>query len=162
MESIIIVSDSLGNRKDVEEYNKKGVELKVHFCPMLVDSLVNWFCIRTDKCPYCNEEIGEVEGGTKVMERINPIIDLNKILSDFDKAVDHILVELHRAQTKFPPFHSTHEGYAVIKEELDELWDFIRSEKDPYNPSKELRHEAIQVAAMAFRFILDLCSSGKD
>jgi len=50
---------------------------------------------------------------------------------------------------------SNHEGYAVILEELDELWDEIKKQ----HPNNELiRKEAIQVAAMAVRFILDRCS----
>jgi hypothetical protein len=61
--------------------------------------------------------------------------------------------ELARAREKFPAFHSAHEGYAVLMEELDELWDEIRA-----NGSRErMRAEAIQVAAMAFRFISDVC-----
>lgn len=61
--------------------------------------------------------------------------------------------ELGRAISKFPSFNSGHEGWAVIKEELDELWDCVR-ENQPYG--KEAREEAIQVAAMALRYIHDL------
>lgn len=61
--------------------------------------------------------------------------------------------ELVSAQVKFGPFASTHEGYAVILEELDELWGEIKR-----NGSRErMRAEAIQVAAMAMRFVEDLC-----
>lgn len=62
--------------------------------------------------------------------------------------------EIHRAKTKFKEvkFNSTHEGFAVLKEEVDELWDEVKS-----NGSKErLRAEAVQVAAMAIRFIKEL------
>ena len=60
--------------------------------------------------------------------------------------------ELERATEKFGEFHSTHEGYAVLKEEVDALWDVVKQ-----NGSQErLRAEAVQVAAMALRFILDL------
>ena len=71
--------------------------------------------------------------------------------------------EWGNATEKFEPFHSAHEGWAVIREELDELWEGI---KDCYDsrpgklPSLEierLRSEAIQVAAMACRFIEDIC-----
>ena len=41
----------------------------------------------------------------------------------------------------------------MIQEELDELWDDIKTNKPPIVQ----RTEAIQVAAMAVRFILDLC-----
>lgn len=50
------------------------------------------------------------------------------------------------------PFNSTHEGYAVLLEEVDELWDEVKS-----NGSNErLKAEAVQVAAMAIRFIQEL------
>ena len=63
--------------------------------------------------------------------------------------------ELARALAKFPPFHSTHEGYAVILEELDEMWEEVKR-CDPFQPSHKLFKEAIQVAAMAIRFVFDM------
>ena len=60
-----------------------------------------------------------------------------------------IIEELKRAREKFPNFHNQHEGYAIIKEELDELWDDVKT-------NKNAQKEAIQVAAMAVRFIVDL------
>ena len=41
-------------------------------------------------------------------------------------ALVDIEVELHRASEKHSAFHSGHEGYAVILEELDELWDEVK------------------------------------
>jgi hypothetical protein len=53
---------------------------------------------------------------------------------------------LHRKMSSF------HEGKAIIEEELDELWDEVKKKR----PSKKaLRNEAVQLAAMAVRFILD-------
>jgi len=65
------------------------------------------------------------------------------------KAFSLVKKELARARTKFPPYNSPHEGYAVIKEELDEAWDDIKTNK---NAVKEMA----QVAATAIRFIIDL------
>ena len=63
--------------------------------------------------------------------------------------------ELKKACSNYPPFHSMHEGYAVILEELDELKEAIwKSKGVRLNPVAA--KEAIQVAAMAVRFILDL------
>jgi len=62
--------------------------------------------------------------------------------------------EASRAATRFPPFNSHHEGYAIIKEELDELWDEIKTKE--CDPTK-IQKEAVQVAAMALRFLTDLC-----
>jgi len=65
--------------------------------------------------------------------------------------VAEITAELRRAIKKFPrPFASDHEGYAVILEELDEMWDDIKA-ADPVAAHRE----AVQVAAMAIRFIID-------
>ena len=58
--------------------------------------------------------------------------------------------ELAMASDKYPPFKSDHEGYAVILEELDEMWDAIKG-----NDASGARAEAVQVAAMAIRFIQD-------
>ena len=63
--------------------------------------------------------------------------------------------ELHRAQSLYPSFSSPHEGYAIILEELDELWDEIKLRKD-LRDTRTMRKEAIQVAAMAIRFLLDV------
>ena len=63
--------------------------------------------------------------------------------------------ELYRALRKFPPFASPHEGWAIIKEEEEELWDEIKRQHDVRSGNK-MRREAIQVAAMAVRFVLDL------
>ena len=60
-------------------------------------------------------------------------------------------VELRRARALHDPMHSPHEGYAVLKEEVDELWEAIKD-----NDPTAARVEAIQVAAMAVRFLLDV------
>lgn len=69
-----------------------------------------------------------------------------------DNAMDMIRWELEAAVKKFGPFNSAHEGYAVIKEELDELWDEV---KDKNSTGEALAEEAIQVGAMAARFLID-------
>ena len=67
--------------------------------------------------------------------------------------ISKIQAELERASKKFGKFNTTHEGYAVILEELDELWDGIKGN----HPMEKLEIEAIQVAAMALRFLVDCC-----
>jgi hypothetical protein len=66
-------------------------------------------------------------------------------------------VELQRATAKFGPFNSAHEGYAVIAEELDELWGDVKA-----NRLDAALREAVQVAAMAVRFIVDLSGAGSE
>lgn len=61
--------------------------------------------------------------------------------------------EAVNAQFHWPAFHSVHEGYAVLLEEVDELWDECKAK----HPDKDkLRTEAIHIAAMALRFIAEL------
>ena len=71
-------------------------------------------------------------------------------------AIRDILAELARARAKFPrPQASAHEGYAVLAEEVDELWDEVKGNHPERNA--RMRAEAIQVAAMALRFIEEVC-----
>ena len=71
------------------------------------------------------------------------------------RLADEILDELDKARKKHvQKFNSTHEGYAVIHEELDELWDEVKTQSG--GDKAKLKKEAVQVAAMAIRFIQDL------
>lgn len=83
-------------------------------------------------------------------------IDFNKkanIIADIDN-------EFKNATSKHPKFNSRHEGYAILLEEVDELWEEVRKNhiKTPESKLKQ-RKEAVQVAAMAMRFIYDCCDS---
>jgi len=68
-----------------------------------------------------------------------------------DKALQLISDEYSRAVQLFPRFNSRHEGYAVLLEEVDELWDAIKSKDGDGNDFLE----AIQVGAMALRLLTD-------
>lgn len=66
------------------------------------------------------------------------------------KAMDAVMAELDRASKIHGPFPSVPHGYAVLLEEMDELWDDIKA--------KDLVHargECVQVAAMAIRLLMD-------
>ena len=72
---------------------------------------------------------------------------------------DDAAEELYEARRKYPPFNSAHEGYAVLLEEVHELWDEVRAKNDGSDPDRGRRmyREAIQVAAMAMRIALEVC-----
>jgi hypothetical protein len=78
-----------------------------------------------------------------------PDIDARRLIA----AVAETESELIRAIQKHPTFNSPHEGWAVIKEELDELWEHCRANTAR---SSKARAEAKQVAAMALRFMVEL------
>lgn len=68
--------------------------------------------------------------------------------------------EFARATAKFPAgFHSGHEGYAVIKEELEELWSEVKCND---SSGERAYREAVQVAAMALRYVIDLRCSRRE
>lgn len=79
---------------------------------------------------------------------------------EFDTKVAEIIgevdQELYSACAKFGPFNSAHEGFAVLLEEVDELWDEVRAKQGDRDISA-MRKEACQVAAMAMRFMMDVC-----
>lgn len=65
--------------------------------------------------------------------------------------------EVMRAMVKWPRIHNIHEGYAVMREELDEYFDAC---KEQVPNVAQAHHEAIHVAAMAVRTILDTTNGG--
>lgn len=68
-----------------------------------------------------------------------------------------ILSELIGATDNWPSFNSAHEGFAVLKEEVDELWDQVKINQKKRDVGK-MYSEAIQVAAMAMRFAIEVCN----
>ncbi len=59
--------------------------------------------------------------------------------------------ELAKARAKHKgSFHSAHEAYGVILEEVDEFWDLVKSD------NKNMLNELLQIAAMAQRAAEDL------
>ena len=75
--------------------------------------------------------------------------------------IEKIKLEISQANSKFNNFHSRHEGYGVIKEEFDELWDEIKINSSYPGYWAPICEEAIQLAAMAIRFLMD-CETDDD
>jgi hypothetical protein len=64
--------------------------------------------------------------------------------------------EVIQAESKWPPMNSAHEAYAVLLEEVDELKTHVWTNQKRRD-IEAMRAEAIQVAAMAVRFVRDVC-----
>ena len=65
-------------------------------------------------------------------------------------AIGLVEIELIKATKSFGPMASTHEGIAVIREEYLEL-----EEEVFHGTPQGQRDEAVQLAAMAVRFLVD-------
>lgn len=67
--------------------------------------------------------------------------------------LSQIQITYEKARKKHAPMRGAHEGYAVILEELDEMWDEVKKDN-----LENARLEACQVAAMALAFLLEVSS----
>lgn len=81
---------------------------------------------------------------------------MTKKKTKYDIILEDLNIELASAISKFPKFNTEHEGYAIILEELDELWEHIKVNQK-YRNKQAMRKEALQTAAMSIRFMIDLC-----
>jgi hypothetical protein len=70
---------------------------------------------------------------------------------------DEVAIELLKAQEDWPQFNSAHEGFAVLHEEVEELWAHVKTNQKRRD-LKAMKKEAIQVAAMGMRFALEICN----
>jgi hypothetical protein len=79
----------------------------------------------------------------------------DRVFDEYTTLID-VARELHAARQKFTPFHSAHEGLAVIEEEIEELREHVYTNLSRRDWPK-MRREAIELAAMTVRFIEDIC-----
>lgn len=70
-----------------------------------------------------------------------------------ENIANEMMAEVKNAEAKHAPMNSAHEGHSVLREEVEELWDHVKADTG-YSP--EARKEAIQVGAMAIRYIYNL------
>ena len=65
--------------------------------------------------------------------------------------------EINRARSKHhAPIHSLHEGYAVMLEEVDELWERVKMQNTNHEGDVPTYRELVQIGAMAQRIAEDV------
>lgn len=76
----------------------------------------------------------------------------------YGEVIKAVADEVNRARhvLKFAPMNSAHEGFAVLAEEVDELWVHVKTNQKKRD-LEAMRKEAIQVAAMAVCFANEVC-----
>ncbi len=109
---------------------------------------------KLDQVPGCNCIPGQQSCAYCRGDKFRKYFEvLPKLLPYADAATD-ALAELAGAVGKWPRFNSLHEGWGVLSEEVDELWDHVRLNQKKRDPAA-IRAEAIQVAAMALRIAVE-------
>jgi hypothetical protein len=81
----------------------------------------------------------------------------NQELSSVEDYVFAVVAEEFVRAQSHGSFHSGHEGYAVILEELQELWFEVTNNKVAGAKQRQFR-EAVQVAATAIKYITSLAT----
>lgn len=77
--------------------------------------------------------------------------------NEIEYAAQDAIKEVEQATANWPAFNSAHEGFGVLKEEVDELWDHVKTNQKKRD-LVAMKKEAIQVAAMALRFAVEVCN----
>jgi hypothetical protein len=92
------------------------------------------------------------------------VAQLEAALSFFETpAIHSVVTELSRARATHPTrMNSAHEGFAVLDEVRDELWELVKLNAvkagiGERHRREAMREEAVQIGAMALRFIEDVC-----
>lgn len=85
-----------------------------------------------------------------------PAIQAAQVAPDLASDMQLVMAEVQQARDNWPPFNSAHEGYAVMLEEVHELQAHVWTNQKRRDLPK-MRKEAMQVAAMALRFMGECC-----
>ena len=84
---------------------------------------------------------------------------LGEQLKLLDSLVSNLREELAHAIAKHGPMASPHEGYSVILEEVDELWEHVKHDT---GLSQAAIKEAMHIAAMGLRYAFDMARKGRE
>ena len=71
------------------------------------------------------------------------------------RIAESVLAEASRSRRAWPAYHSAHECYGVLAEEVAEFFDIVR-QKESDRDYSALRREMIQIAAVAIRGAVEL------
>lgn len=64
--------------------------------------------------------------------------------------LQEVQAEAKRAIQKFGQYNSLHEAFAVMAEEVDELWEIVRMKRSKRDPAS-IREELVQIAACCMK-----------
>lgn len=85
-----------------------------------------------------------------------PALGMEEV-GQFNAAANAALEEALRARTIHASMYSAHEGFAIMMEEFDELKEHVWMNQKKRDIAA-MRKEAIQIAAMALAFAVEVCN----
>lgn len=91
-------------------------------------------------------------------EQIQEMIDSR--ITNIGKAIRLIIPEYNQIICKKPPLQNRYEGWALLQQAMEQLWDEVKKDKNIHS-TEQMRKEAILISATAMRFIIDLCMEEK-
>lgn len=112
----------------------------------------------TSPCASCEQRQGLLEGTRRLLGN-ESLTEKMRAERERLLAVLSMVFDEHRAAKAkhSAAYENFHHGWAVLYEEVDELWDEVKRSQ---HKEAAITHEAIQVAQVAVRFVFDLCRIG--
>lgn len=140
----------------------------------------NWQRELEQRGQAIDKAMGRYRGTEPLVAAVARLANDYHSLSVRDAVLNEVGAELAKARATHAPMNGHHEGYAVMLEEMDELWEVCKANTHSFlieipkwatatdidpNDKESLRRlkraamrkEALQIAAMAVRFIQDVC-----
>jgi hypothetical protein len=118
------------------------------YIPENMRKTITDYCDRRRKEATC--EYLQATFGTPLSPAERKIINPTEAFTTAEEAMTAIIAEFTNASNKFGRFTSTHEGLGVVLEEYEEFKDEVKA-----NNVQDACKEAVQLAAMAMRFVVD-------
>jgi hypothetical protein len=82
-------------------------------------------------------------------------------MQEISAVLSEVFQELSHARANYPAMIDRYDGWAVIAEEIDELWELVKIKQSRHDYAS-MRFECIQIAAMCMRYKLDCCNVPSD
>lgn len=82
---------------------------------------------------------------SRILRAVQASVKVTRFFNDVREEFARVITD-HGEQ-----YHSAHEGWAVMFEEVDELWDEVRKKRKNRDP-RGMYNECVQIACCALKF----------
>ena len=146
--------DAMGVTTEIADRSYQWVCLRVHSVVLAKDTrLITLF-----------ERVSGMKHRTDLPEGRPPDEWQFRLILDYDQEAKRVFLdvraELDMAMANFPMWNSAHEGHSKIEEEFTELQGHVFM-KESKRDIEKMRNEAVQLAASAVRFAIEICNEDR-